>query len=200
MIKPEGNDLTDNNYFDSNSLIILPTQIKELKSLHSYKNIINYFNTSCYKRVLQNSIFVLVNKPTDQRSTDLLYILSGNEYSFDIKTKEKVCKITPKRKNDSISQSSKEKTTSVNNIEQIFDQLKDKSGSKEPNKCLCCLWEFPVILSSHEINTHMNQCFDGKGEQNKKNHLLNLKRIYDESLTVWKDNVKLKKVTKVKST
>jgi len=73
-----------------------------------------------------------------------------------------------------------------NNKEQ-FPKTRKKKNIENYNEneldlfCCICQWKFPIDLTDNEINVHTNLCLDGKGEENKKNHLLNSKRLYDNN-------------------
>jgi hypothetical protein len=61
------------------------------------------------------------------------------------------------------------------------EEIANFDGYLETSICFCCEWEFPIELTSDEINAHINLCLDGQGELNKKNHMLNLEKIIQES-------------------
>jgi len=49
-----------------------------------------------------------------------------------------------------------------NNIEN-----NDIDNSEKPIECLSCNWKFPSQMNLNEINIHINDCLDGKGEENR---------------------------------
>lgn len=78
------------------------------------------------------------------------------------------------------------KSTNFSNSQSVIDLCLNESegenfleeAENEYNvACISCSWFFPKELSEEEMNAHVNQCLDGRGQENKSNHLLNLNLI-----------------------
>ena len=59
-----------------------------------------------------------------------------------------------------------------NNIEnnnENNDENNDENNNniEKPSECFSCSWKFPKKMTLNEINNHINECLDGKGEKNR---------------------------------
>lgn len=71
------------------------------------------------------------------------------------------------------SQSESDNKSAVDNDVEMSDVSLSKNSKKdkeELNKCIVCLWEFPIDMTVKEKNTHINYCVDGRGEEHRKHY------------------------------
>ena len=60
-----------------------------------------------------------------------------------------------------------------NNLNNNIENNIENNNNNEINKpseyltCLTCNWKFPSKMTLNEINNHINECLDGKGEKNR---------------------------------
>ena len=147
-----------------------------------YDNSINNLNNNSN---IQNNGYQSIEDIFDNLNTNIIS-LSNLKQSAKKSTKKpiKESKKKYKVKDNSLIQKSsfnckEELSLKESSCFDFEDNIKEESNSNFDESCFNCLWKFPSLLSSSEINIHINLCLDGKGEENINQHKMNMNVIYE---------------------